>query len=105
MYIIPFPYRIAEFEIQAELFNKLRTQGFNVRGEVKAEKSRLDLVIFNTENRAKCSIEVKSSQRIKKRKYKRVEKYEELFNLPVIVCVHNDQINQTIDEVRRIMND
>lgn len=104
IYTILFPDRIAEFEIQAHLFSKLIQQGINVRGEVKAEKSRLDLVIFNEDNQAICLIEVKSSQRIKKRKYKRVKKYENLFGLPVIVCTHQDQIRNTIDQVKEIIN-
>lgn len=103
--VITYPTRQAEFEIQALLYLALKRQGLNVRGEVKAYKSRLDLVIFNDDNQAKCIIEVKANQRPKQRKYKRVTKYEELFKLPVIVCMHKTQINDTISQVKGIMND
>ena len=102
--IITYPSRLAEFEIQALLHISLKREGLNVRGEVKAYKSRLDLVIFNDDNKAKCIIEVKSSQRIKNRKYKRVAKYEELFKLPVLVCMHPSQIQDTTNQAKRIMN-
>ena len=60
---IPYPTgRVAEFEIQAELYNKLKNEGYDVRGEVKAKKSRLDLVVFENK-KAKCIIEVKSWKR------------------------------------------
>lgn len=104
MYIIKYPTRQAEFEIQALLYISLKREGLNARGEVKAYKSRLDLVIFNDDNTAKCIIEVKANQRPKQRKYKRVTKYEDLFKLPVLVCMHKSQINDTISQVKRIIN-
>ena len=104
MYIINYPTRQAEFEIQALLYIALKREGLNVRGEVKAYKSRLDLVIFNDTNKALCVIEVKANQRPKQRKYKRVTKYEDLFNLPVLVCMHKTQIQDTINQVKGIIN-
>ena len=103
--IIKYPTRQAEFEIQALLYIALKREGLNVRGEVKAYKSRLDLVIFNDDNKAICIIEVKSNQRPKQRKYKRVTKYEELFHLPVLICMHKSQINDTISQIKGIIND
>ncbi|MCK5611718.1 type I restriction enzyme HsdR N-terminal domain-containing protein [Candidatus Pacearchaeota archaeon] len=103
---IKYPERISEFEIQSLTYGILRKEGFIVRGEVKAYKSRLDIVVYDEQKKAVCIIEVKSRKRIRTRtkKYKQVQKYEELFNLPVLVCVSKSQIQDTLNQVRRIMN-
>lgn len=106
IYTIYYPEnRISEFEIQAELYNELKQQGLNVRGEVKAKQSRLDIVVFNEQNKAVCIIEVKSQkkERATQRKYKRVQKYEDLFKLPVLTCLNRKQINETVNKVKEII--
>ena len=107
MFILYYPKdRISEFEVQSDLYQQLKQLGFNVRGEVKAKFSRLHIVVFNNNNIAKCIIEVKSRKRERAapRKYKRVQKYEELFRLPVITCINRTQINDTINQVKGIIN-
>jgi hypothetical protein len=101
-----YPQRLSEFEVQSDIYQGLKKKGFNVRGEVKAKKSRLDIVVFDDNNTARCIIEVKSRKRERKltRKYKRVIKYEELFNLPVIVCTNSSQIEQTLKRVEDIFH-
>lgn len=106
-YIVPYNKRMSEFEIQSLIFGILKKEGLTVRGEVKAHKSRLDLVVFDEQKKAQCIIEVKSrvKQRKNPRKYKQIIKYEELFKLPVIICLNQTQVQDTVNEVKRIMND
>ena len=104
---IPFPERQSEFELQSLVYGILKKEDINVRGEVKAYRSRLDIVVYNKQNKAKCIVEVKSRKKVRERitKYKQVQKYEGLFKLPVIVCVHPSQIQDTINQVKRIILD
>ncbi len=106
LYLIPLPKRESEFELQSMMFSILKSQGFIVRGEVKAYKSRLDLVVYGRDNKAKCIIEVKARARLRKtyRKYKQVTKYETLFKLPVVVCHNRTKVGESLDKVREIMN-
>ena len=109
IYTIYYPIKekkISEFEVQSDLYQELKKLGFNVKGEVKAKYSRLDIVVFDNLNNARIIIEVKSRLRPRAtiRKYKRVQKYEELFNLPVLVCINHDQIDETIKKVKELFN-
>lgn len=106
-HIIPYSKLETEFEIQAMLYNILKYKdGYVVKGEVKAYRSRLDIVVYDKQFNAKVIIEVKARKRIRQnyRKYKQVDKYEKLFNLPVIVCHDRSKVGKTLNEVRRIMN-
>ncbi|MCK5611747.1 type I restriction enzyme HsdR N-terminal domain-containing protein [Candidatus Pacearchaeota archaeon] len=104
---ILYPARQSEFEVQSLIFTILKSEKYNVRGEVKALRSRLDIVVYNDNNKAVCIIEVKARARVRKkpRQYKQVMKYEELFGLPVIICLNRSQVRDTINQVRRIIND
>ena len=104
---IPYPKRKSEFEIQAQLYYELKKNRINVRGEVKAKNSRLDLVVYDKDDNPKCIIEVKARARLRKqpRQYKQIIKYEELFGLPIIICLNKDQINETIEKARATLND
>lgn len=107
IYTVYYPdNRISEFEIQSDLYQELKQQGFDVRGEVKAKQSRLDIVVFNEQKKAVCIVEVKSQkkERTTQRKYKRVAKYEELFKLPVLTCLNRNQITEIVNEVKGIIN-
>ena len=103
---IPYPKRKSEFEIQAQLYYELKKNRINVRGEVKAHKSRLDLVVYDKDDKPQCIIEVKARARLRKqpRKYKQIIKYEELFGLPIIICLNKTQVSDTINEVRKVFN-
>ena len=80
---VPYPKRRpSEFEVQARLYNKLRQKGFIVRGEVKATRSRLDLVVYDKNKKAICIIETKSWK--KKRKVtptKQLKKYQKVVDV------------------------
>ena len=106
MHEVPYPAenrRRSEFEIQAELYNQLQEEGLNVRGEVKAYKSRLDIVVFDDDNQAILIIETKSWSRKKKRtETKQLKKYKRLFDIPVLVCGRLSQINETVEKVINI---
>lgn len=70
---IEYPAKPSEFDIQAELWRQLRSQGFDVRGEVSAHckdygrihRTNLDLVVFNSNREACLIIEVKDHPRPK----------------------------------------
>lgn len=53
----------SEFEIQAFVYQAIRSLGFDVRGEVYSSNGscRFDLVVFNVSKKAAAIIEVKSS--------------------------------------------
>lgn len=67
---------MSEFEIQAELFIRLKDLGFNVKGEYKEGKNRYDIVLLNEENEIDLIIEVKKHKRPKKTK-KQIDRYRE----------------------------
>lgn len=98
---IPYPTgRISEFEIQAMLYGRLKQEGFNVKGEVKAKKSRLDLVVYDVRNKPVCIIETKSWKwKTKSTETKQLTKYRELFDVPVLVCGRTFQVEKTVDKV------
>ena len=102
--MIPFPKKVSEFEVQAQLYQELIIRGFCVRGEVKHEKSRFDLVIYNKDEEAICIIEVKNYKRNKKPnvKTKQIRKYLQ-YDLPVLVCVHSEQVKMTIAMIKRLI--
>lgn len=68
---IPYPIKKSEFEIQAELYNLLKSEGYNVRGEVLADfremgyqgRNRLDLVIYSVFNIPHLIIECKNDMK------------------------------------------
>lgn len=106
-YTIPLPSRVSEFEIQSLIYSILKNKDkFIVKAEVKAYRSRLDIVVYDNKKNAQVIIEVKSRQKVRKiyRKYKQVTKYENLFNLPVVVCHDSESIAATLKQVREIMN-
>lgn len=63
---IPYPVKDSEFEVQAALYNRLKQDGFIVRGEVSARlsystKCRMDLVVYDQKAKPKVIIECKNS--------------------------------------------
>lgn len=92
--MIKYPRKKAtEAEIQALLWQRLKDIGLDARLQVKAEKSRLDIVIFKGKV-AICIIECKdwSPSYIRNRKYRlahntrQITKYKTLFQIPVFLC-------------------
>lgn len=102
--------RPSEFEIQARLYNKLREEGFNVRGELNAKLShdrncRLDLVVYDYNNNPVCIIEVKSwakPRSIRRYSNKQLKRYRKL-GYPVLLCCHKNMMSAVIQEVKDIM--
>lgn len=91
--MIEYPKRISEAEIQAELWYRLKGAGVDARLEVKADHSRLDIVVF-VDRAATGIIECKSwsksylrNQRYQEYKNsKQYRKYQDVFYVPVFVC-------------------
>jgi hypothetical protein len=107
--VITPPERETEFEVQAELYCKLKENGFNVRGHVYCDNNRLDLVVFDKKNIAKCIIEVKNwkPEEIKRKSNNlktkpQCQKYKKFF-LPLLYCVHSNCIDATINRVTEIL--
>ena len=108
--MVSYPKKETEFEVQAELYCKLKEQGFNVRGEIPEDGSRLDLVVFDKNDSAKCIIEVKNWKNdcdIEKNlmKLSRKAKHERYlkFNLNLLYCVNSGEIDKTIEEIKKIL--
>jgi hypothetical protein len=107
--IIEYPKHISEFDTQAKLYSVLKEKGFDVFGELVIRDSngkkgykqfRFDLVVF--ENKiAKYIIEVKTdgTPEINK-KHRQYKKYS-LFNLPIIYCYGDKDIEKVVREVKK----
>lgn len=104
MNVIYYPSRPSKFETQSALFTELKKIGYDVRGGVRATKSKLDIVVYDKHRGAICIVDVRARKEIRgaTRKYKQISKYEDLFKLPVVVCLNYSQINQTIERVELI---
>ena len=103
---IKYPTNRNEVEIQSDLYRDLRAAGIDIRLEVAQPKSshaRFDAVIFIDE-KAVCIIECKSNlihelgSQDRKRLNTQVEKYKQIFGLPVLVCG-----NSSMDTVRTVV--
>lgn len=107
---LEYPKRVSEFEIQSELFERLKQSGKNVRGEVKGYKSRLDLVLYCGSNTAISVIEVKSRKRPRKhvKIYKQTSRYFSTFFLPILLCTSMQEIEIVFSQVdficKHVMN-
>ena len=103
--VVPFPKYKSEFEVQSDLFERLKVLGFNVRGEVKYEVQghrgmRFDLVVYNSDNIAELVIEVKngpSGKKPTKQSY-----YRQMSCLPVVVFFEDSEISSVINELKRL---
>jgi len=110
--VILYPKRETEFEVQAELYCKLKKQGFNVRGNVKINDNRhLDLVVFDENNNDICIIEVKNwklncnfEKKFNRPRTKAQRKEYLKYNSNLEYCVHSAQIEMTIKRVQEIIN-
>jgi len=108
MVVISYPLKPTEFEIQAELYLKMRGLGIDVKGELKISKKQtgtrgsiFDLVIFK-ERKAVAIVEVKKRYRglgaggtIQEAKYKE-------FGIPLIYCFR-DNIEDTVKEIQKLL--
>mgnify|MGYP001607649440 CR=1 len=90
---IEYPQKLNESELQAQLWAKLKSRKIDARLQVKAIRSRIDIVIFK-KGQATGIIECKcwSKSYLKKQRYryykksKQYQKYTQLFGLPIFVC-------------------
>lgn len=110
---IKYDNELTEFELQAELYTLLKGLGFNVKGEVSANayiwgsfylRARLDIVVFNKHNIATHIIEVKTEQAIYNDKHKiqeQIDRYKNLFHLPVILCYNVNQFTDIINTLSK----
>lgn len=111
--MLSYPTKRNEFEIHADLYNQLRSRGFNVRGEVKYKKSflqkhkrgaRFDLVLFNELKKAIAIIEVKDSARQNtNQEHSKAAHYESLTQLPQFTFFINDCIEQLSKSLNTIL--
>lgn len=102
---IPEPTFATEFEMQAELYAKLKNEGHKVRGEIRgygaSGKCQLDLVVF-AGNEAACIIEVKNSPQLEilaGKHTRQSAKYAE-FGIPVIYYTTAVRVEDVLAKVR-----
>jgi len=105
---IDYPHGCSEFEIQAELYHRLRNLGVDVRGSVpskcedfgKFKRVIFDLVVFKGST-ATHIIECKSRENTRTAPHqnsRQLRRYSK-FGVPLIWCFHFDQIEETIKKV------
>jgi hypothetical protein len=110
---LEYPDKYSEFEVQAELYNRLKQEGLTVRGEVRGSCNdgnktvgcRFDLVIFNSLKRPVLIIECKNNRshdgrktifdRVKTRQYRKYSKFE----LPTFQCLSMNHIDAVVFDV------
>jgi hypothetical protein len=99
--VIPYPRRISEFEIHAEVFMILKGLGYDIRGEVSAPGSRFDLVMFKNKE-PKVVIEVKRLKRPNRFRSngRRISRYRS-YGVPVVVCLNENYIVDTIEKAKK----
>ena len=100
--------KLSEFEIQAELYYRIKELGFNIRGEVSCfysenrvtNKARFDLLVLDKDNNPKLIIEVKkrSQLNLSIRESKQMEKYK-ITGLECIYCLGQSNIDNCINNV------
>lgn len=110
-----YPARVSEFEIHAYLYVKLKTMGYDVRGEVCGHANhRFDLVIFGPEKNAKGRtrimpvriIEVKRGRCTSKpttRSGKQVCGYYERYGVPVDLVGGLKEAKAYVEIIRSII--
>ena len=102
--MINYPKSLSEFEIHAKVYNILLLNNVNVRGEVKQNDCRFDLVVFNNNNEAVAIIECKSWKRKRKStQTKQLAKYLQ-YGLPVYVIGKESRIEQLIKKIVYLVN-
>jgi hypothetical protein len=99
---VPWNEKKSEFEIQAEIFIRLKNDGFFVRGEyVSGPLFRFDLVVFNNRGKAVAIIEVKNTHTGRRRSLDTLQgaKYRQ-FGVPVIQFYDLDEYQMLLDFLR-----
>ena len=110
---IEYPGLPSEFEVQAEVYSFLKSNGYDIRGEIHVGNpdphkrgGRLDLVVFanlcGNDHRPVIAIEVKDDVRkMPNQAPKKLEYYAAITNVKQIAFYRNDDIHtlkQQIDE-------
>ena len=105
---IEYPKKRSEAEIQALLWYFLRKKKIDARLQVVANRKKLDIVIFK-DSRAVCIVECKSwsknyslVRRYRLNNSKQVNRYREMFGLPVIVCGRIQDITKVQGEIIKL---
>jgi hypothetical protein len=106
--IIQYPKKLSEFEMHANLFFRLKQEGYDVRGEVTAKnngrKSSFDLVIFNLAGAA-VIIEVKNSPceaLINGKKTRQAVKYTE-YGIPLLFYTTITPLDEVVASVKEAL--
>ena len=100
-----YPKYHSEFEVQSKLYNLLKQESIDVRGEVSDGINRYDLVVF-LDKKPVCIIETKKAvpkQKFRtqncKRNNNQMMKYKEATGLPVYWCQGMRQTNKVAKKV------
>lgn len=99
---IPYPIKQTEFEIQAKLFSRLNSEGYDAKGEVSHTRNnqvkgykhcRFDLVVFENK-KAKFIIECKNH--IKTTFNTRQDRKYAEYGIKVLYCMSNEDIEKIV---------
>jgi len=108
--MIQKPKRPTEFELQADLYARLKAEKYDVRGEVSAYHdgtgSRMDLVIF-VNGFASVVIEVKDTPHwdaVRGKKTRQRRKYEQ-YGIPLLYYTPEFTIEGTLKRIRSLMKE
>ena len=95
------PSRIAEANIQAELYKQAKEAGLNNNHENKFQGSIFDVIIYD-DDQIQCIIEVKSykTSREPKLDTKQMKKYAS-FNVPLLIVTRMDDVKNIISDILR----
>lgn len=106
---IQYPTYFSEFEIQAEIYHRLKERGHKVRGNVKARcidggkrpRVYFDLVVFGAYEQPLVIVECKNimapsgNETLGGRQLRRYSK----FSVPIVACFNMETVDQAISEV------
>lgn len=107
--VIRYPFHRSEFELQSDLYQRLKRDGMDVRGEVPSRysgaKSCFDLVVFLNRH-AVCLIEVKDSPHdlvVIKRHTRQARKYS-LYDIPLFYFTPTIPIETVVSQVKGVID-
>lgn len=102
------PLETSEFEIQAEVYNQLRTKFKKVRGEFHYKhpendknRGRFDVAVLDEHDKPFLIIEVKRGN--KKNFYKQINRYKDLTGKPVMAVAGMEQALNVLSMVENII--
>src|ERR1700742_204947 len=108
---VTYPVKFSEFEVQAEIYQMIKNEGIDIRGNVPSwcedfgvrHKVFFDLVLFDSSQIPTVIIECKNSDiAFEKRIGSRQERRYNYFGGPLLICMNMEQVKGTISNAMEI---